>query len=66
METQGRIREFWMVGARKCVLCSVDRVLEVRLYDHGQLVGLQPCETSQEALDIANAWRDTPPVWPPY
>jgi hypothetical protein len=66
METQGRLIEFWLVGAKRCVLCSVDHELEVRLYDRGLLVGLEPCRTSREGLDIAKRWRTKPPLWPPF
>jgi hypothetical protein len=58
--------EFWLIDTRVCVLCSVEHELEVRLYDRGQLVGLEPCSTAQEALRVSHKWRSAPPVWPPY
>jgi hypothetical protein len=66
METTGRLMELWTVAHRRCVLCSVDHMLEVRLYDHGLLVALQLCKTSHDAVAVAREWRVTPPVWPPF
>jgi hypothetical protein len=66
VETEGRLMELWLLDTKLCVLCSVDDALEVRLYDHGKLVGLEPCRTAQDALAISNKWRATPPTWPPY
>jgi len=57
--------EFWLIETRVCVLCSVDQELEVRLYDRGKLVGLEPCQTPLEALAISKRWRSAPPIWPP-
>jgi hypothetical protein len=65
VETEGRLMEFWLIDTKVCVLCSVDRALEVRLYDRGKLVGLEPCQTAQEALAISSKWRTSPPRWPP-
>jgi hypothetical protein len=58
--------EFWAIGGKRCVLFSVDHVLEVRLYERNELVALEPCESAGDALDIARAWRQSPPRWPPY
>ena len=58
--------EFWLIDTRVCVLCSVDHALELRLYDRGKLVGLEPCQTAHEALAISHKWRKTPPRWPPF
>jgi len=66
METKGRLMEFWLIDAKICILCSVDDALEVRLYHQGQLVGLEPCQTPEEAHAISNRWRTCPPLWPPF
>jgi hypothetical protein len=58
--------EFWLIDMRVCVLCSVQHELEVRLYERGQLIALEPCQTAQEALRISHRWRTTPPTWPPF
>jgi hypothetical protein len=66
MEISERLIEFWVEDSRYCVLYSVERSLEVRLYDNFKLVGLEPCENGEEALEISRRWRYVPPAWPPY
>jgi hypothetical protein len=59
------IREFWTVGDRRCVLC-VEESPELRLYERGQLVAMQPCLLFERAFELAAMWRHHPPRWPPY
>ena len=66
MEVTQRLVEFWLDQSRRCVLCTGDRSLELRLYQKHKLVGLEPCQTVDEALDIVKRWREAPPIWPPY
>ena len=56
----------WGTEVRRCVLWYEDDVLEVRLYDKGQLVALQPCETLEQVFDLSVLWRQHPPRWPPF
>jgi hypothetical protein len=60
------LMDFWTVGDRYCLLVSVNHQLELRLYEKENLVGLQPCTTGMEALEISRHWRETPPLWPPF
>ena len=66
MKTDLHLIDFWAISDRRCVLFSVERELELRLYDRGGLIALEPCETAGDALDLARVWRETPPAWPPF
>lgn len=57
---------FWKAETRECHLYFVDGTLELRLYDAGQLVGLELCDDVRGAYELALKWRENPPLWPPY
>ena len=60
------LTDFWKRDGRHCGLYCVGPGLEVRLYEHGKLIALQPCETRAQALEISEQWRESPPPWPPF
>ncbi len=62
----GEVLEFWAIGDRRCVLGRLSGLLEVRLYEEAKLIGLQPCASGTEALEIAERWAKAPPAWPPF
>jgi hypothetical protein len=66
VKTDLHLIDFWTAGDLRCVLFSVDRSLELRLYDRDGLIALEPCDTAGDALDIARAWRENVPRWPPF
>jgi hypothetical protein len=66
MEAEERLIEFWLNDTKVCILACVEHMLEVRLYERGKLMGLHPCQSLQEALEISRTWRAHPPLWPPY
>jgi hypothetical protein len=59
------IREFWAVEDRRCVLCFED-ILELRLYEKGELVAMQPCMLFERAYELAAAWGHRLSKWPPF
>jgi hypothetical protein len=60
------VRRYWKVGTLWCALFQDEGIFEIRLYDGTALIALWPCETSQTAVDVALAWYDSLPTWPPY
>jgi hypothetical protein len=57
---------FWSTDQRRCVLWFEDDVFELRLFERGKLIALEPCADPETALELSVRWRHDPPKWPPY
>jgi hypothetical protein len=60
------LKRFWSTGERWCVLWYEDDVFELRLYEKGRLIALEPCATPERAFELSIVWRDNAPPWPPF
>jgi hypothetical protein len=60
------LKRFWSTGERWCVLWYEDDVFELRLYERGRLIALEPYARPERAFELSIVWRDHPPPWPPY
>ena len=43
-----------------------DDVFELRLYEKGRLIALEPCATPERAFELSIVWRDNAPPWPAF
>jgi hypothetical protein len=59
------LKRFWgQVTAG--VSSGEDDVFELRLYEKGRLIALEPCAKPERAFELSIVWRHSPPSWPPF